>query len=177
MLEQSMIHIFGLDLNIYAVGIFTMFALFLYALYRAHMHQQLNWTDMITRDGTKVSLTKVLQLVGGVTGTFIVVKLTLQNALNFDIFGTYLAYVASIDGFSKFIMAKYGVARSDDSATPMPSTPAVSTPAAPVAPPPAPPAAPDPVVTTVTVTTAGSDEPHITQDPTSGAARPKDPDA
>ena len=73
---------------------------------------------MITRDGTKVSTTKILQLVGGVVGTFIIIKVTLQGTLTWDLFAIYLSYVASIDGFSKLIMAKYGAAGSDDSAVP-----------------------------------------------------------
>jgi hypothetical protein len=72
--------------------------------------------DMITRDGTKISATKILQLVGGFVGTFIVIKLTLQGQLDWDIFAIYLGYVASIDGFSKLVMAKYGARASDDSA-------------------------------------------------------------
>jgi hypothetical protein len=73
---------------------------------------------MLTRDGTKVSATKVLQLVGGVVGTWIIVQVTLRGELTWDLFAIYLSYVASIDGFSKFIMAKYGAQGSDDSSVP-----------------------------------------------------------
>ena len=87
---------------------------FLVAVYRAQKANRFDWMDMITRDGTKVSATKMLQLVGGVVGTWIVVKLTLQGNLDWDIFAIYLSYVASIDGFSKFITAKYGAQASDE---------------------------------------------------------------
>lgn len=76
------------------------------------------WTDMITRDGTKVSTTKLLQLVGGVVATWVIIQLTIQEKITWDLFAIYLAYVASIDGYSKFILARYGVTGSDDSKAP-----------------------------------------------------------
>jgi preprotein translocase subunit YajC len=114
--QVSMVTLFGLTFNIYAAVIVFIFAVFMIAVYRAQRARRFDWMDMITRDGTKVSATKVLQLVGGIVGTFIVIKLTLQSQLTWDIFAIYLSYVASIDGFSKFMMAKYGAYASDDSA-------------------------------------------------------------
>lgn len=114
--KASMVTLFGVTFNIYAAILIVIFAVFLIAIYRAQRAHRFDWMDMITRDGTKVSATKILQLVGGVVGTFIVIKLTLQGQLDWDIFAIYLGYVASIDGFSKFMMAKYGAAASDDSA-------------------------------------------------------------
>jgi hypothetical protein len=114
--QASMVTLFGLTFNIYAAVIVFIFAVFMIAVYRAQCARRFDWMDMITRDGTKVSATKVLQLVGGIVGTFIVIKLTLQSQLTWDIFAIYLSYVASIDGFSKFMMAKYGAYASDDSA-------------------------------------------------------------
>lgn len=112
---SSMVNIMGQDFNIYGIIITLFLAVFLIALFRAQKSRDLDWLDMITRDGTKVSTTKILQLIGGVVGTWIVIKLTLQGALDWDIFAIYLGYVASIDGFSKLVMAKYGAAGSDDS--------------------------------------------------------------
>ena len=36
------------------------------------------------------------------------VKLTLTNTLTEGVFGLYLAYVGAIEGYSKFVAAKYG---------------------------------------------------------------------
>ena len=105
----------GVTWNIYAIFLVLFFGVFLWGLYRAQKAEKLDWLDMLTRDGTKVSATKVLQLVGGVVGTWIIVQVTLQGNLTWDLFAIYLGYVASIDGFSKLIMARYGAERSDDS--------------------------------------------------------------
>lgn len=63
---------------------------------------------MFTKDGRSVSLTKVLQFVGGVTATWIMIKLTITGGLTESLFGLYLAYVGAIEGYSKFVAAKYG---------------------------------------------------------------------
>ena len=76
-------------------------------IYKAHKSKRLDWCDMITRDGSKVSTTKVLQLIGGAVATWVIIKLTYLDKLTWDLFAIYLAYVASIDGFSKLILAKY----------------------------------------------------------------------
>jgi hypothetical protein len=115
--SQSIVQLFGYNVNAYALIIASLFVLFLFAIWRAHKANRVDWLDMITTVDQatgveKVSTTKVLQLIGGITGTFIVVKLTLQNAINWDIFAIYLSYVASIDGFSKLLLAKYGVSQT-----------------------------------------------------------------
>lgn len=104
--------------NFYAISILVVVILFLYALWREQRSKRLDWLDMLTRDGTKVSTTKILQLIGGVVGTWIIIQVTLQHKLTWDLFAIYLTYVASIDGYSKFIMAKYGASGSDDSKVP-----------------------------------------------------------
>jgi hypothetical protein len=104
--------------NFYAISILVVIILFLYALWKEQRSKRLDWLDMLTRDGTKVSTTKILQLIGGVVGTWIIIQITLQDKLTWDLFAIYLTYVASIDGYSKFIMAKYGVSGSDDSKIP-----------------------------------------------------------
>ena len=116
--QASMINVMGYDINIYGTILLIFLGVFLFALWRAQKAQRLDWLDMLTRDGTKISATKVLQLVGGVVGTWIIIKVTLQGTLTWDLFGIYLTYVASIDGFSKFMMARYGAEGSDDSRVP-----------------------------------------------------------
>ena len=98
--KASMVTLFGVTFNIYAAILIVIFTVFLIAIYRAQRAHRFDWMDMITRDGTKISATKILQLVGGIVVTFIVIKLTLQGQLDWDIFAIYLGYVASIDGFS-----------------------------------------------------------------------------
>jgi hypothetical protein len=77
---------------------------------RAHRCGAIDWVGMITVDqnGKAVpSVTKILQLVGGFVGTWIVINLTLQKGITWDIFSIYLAYVAGVDGFEKVIMLKF----------------------------------------------------------------------
>jgi hypothetical protein len=98
----------GFTFNLYGAIIGGLLLFLAGAFWRANKRGHLNWTDMITRDGNKVSATKVLQLVGGIVGTWIMIQMTLNNTLNWDLFAIYLGYVASIDGFSKLVLAKYG---------------------------------------------------------------------
>lgn len=116
--QASMIDLFGMQVNAYALTIILMLFVFLFLLFKAQRARRLDWMDMITRDGTKVSTTKILQLIGGVVGTWIIIKVTIQGVLTWDLFAIYLGYVASVDGFSKLIMAKYGAQGSDDSSVP-----------------------------------------------------------
>jgi len=142
-LEQaSNITLFGHTFNIWAMMILFIFGVIVYGLDKARRTKCIDWVDLVTSvdqatGEVQASATKIMQLIGGITGTFIVVKLTLQNTINWDIFGIYLTYVAGVEGFSRFMLAKYGVM------TPPPPAPVVVTPPAP----------PVPVVTTTTVTT------------------------
>jgi hypothetical protein len=79
----------------------------LYMFWKIQREDKLDFTDMITANGRTVSLTKILQLVGGVTGTWVVIKMGMAGTITADIFMIYLTYVASIEGFSKFIQARY----------------------------------------------------------------------
>jgi hypothetical protein len=82
-------------------------------IWRANTRGQLNWTDMITSRNNKVSLTKLLQLVGGITGTWIMIFMTLDGKLSSEILMIYLTYVGAIEGWSKFVAAKYGAAPAE----------------------------------------------------------------
>jgi hypothetical protein len=120
LMEQSVIHLGQLTINVYGVAIIVIFLVIAVAMWKAHRddREDFNWSDMIKSPDQVtgkmgVSGTKLLQLIGGITATFIVVKLTLQAALTFEIFCAYLAYVASVEAFSKFILAKYGVQNSE----------------------------------------------------------------
>lgn len=94
-------NVLGLSVGLLAIGILMLF-------YRIQSNKTLDFADMLTADGRKMSLTKVLQLIGGMTATWTMIALTLSGGLTETLFGIYLAYVASVEGFSKFIAARYG---------------------------------------------------------------------
>ena len=109
MLSTNMtLNLFGHELNLMALAIFTILMGLLTLFYRIQKSEKLDFADMITKDGKAVSLTKVLQLVGGLTATWIMVKLTLTGGLTESLLGVYLTYVGAIEGYSKFVAAKYG---------------------------------------------------------------------
>ena len=92
-----------------AIIITALLLLVIFILWYETYTETLDWRDLITHPGTgRVSLTKLLQLIGGVVGTWIMVFVTLHDKLSTDLFFTYLAYVGAIEGWSKFITAKYG---------------------------------------------------------------------
>lgn len=99
---------FGYNFNMIAVLIGLILMGILYLFYTIQKQNKLDFADMITFDGRKVSLSKVLQLLGGVTATWIMIKLTLTNGLSEVLFGTYLTYVGAVEGYAKFVAAKYG---------------------------------------------------------------------
>ena len=63
----------------------------------------LNLAYALSSDGKKLSLTKLLQLIGGLAATYIV----LTTPPNETIFGLYLAYVGGVEGYSKYVKARY----------------------------------------------------------------------
>ena len=102
-----LLNLWGYQLNLMTVMILAVLAGIIYMFIRIQQSERLDFADMITKDGRKVSGTKVLQLLSGVASTWIIIKMGLQGTLTAEIFGIYLAYTASIEGFSKFISAKY----------------------------------------------------------------------
>ncbi len=104
---QTSFSIFGYDFNFYGLFLLTVIAFFVYLFWKAQKNNRLDWVDIITRDGRFVSLTKILNLLGGFVGTWVVVQITIAGDMTWDILAVYLAYVASIEGFSKFVSAKY----------------------------------------------------------------------
>lgn len=88
--------------------IFLVFAFLAYIFSNAHRKGQLDWRDLITRtDSNKVSLSKILQLLGGITATWIVVKTTVSPAgISWELFTAYLTYVGSVEAYSKYVGLK-----------------------------------------------------------------------
>jgi hypothetical protein len=93
--------------NVVGLSMLVMNFMFLFGLWRELKKNDLNWNYLISRDGKRVSTTKILQLVGGFTGTWIMVHLTLGGSITWHMFMIYLAYVASGEGCSKFVEAKF----------------------------------------------------------------------
>lgn len=88
--------------------IMAMLVIITYVIYQSHKGHHLDWADLVKAKGTNnVSLTKFLQLIGGITGTWMVVYTTLHDRLTYDLLLVYLAYVGAIDGWSKFVSARY----------------------------------------------------------------------
>lgn len=100
--------VFGSTINIMALALIIVVFGILLLFYRIQASEKLDFADLITKNGTSVSLTKVLQLIGGITGTWIVIKLTIAGTLSEAIFGLYLTYVGAVEGYSKYVAAKYG---------------------------------------------------------------------
>lgn len=98
----------GVTLNVTALALLVLVLGVLFMFWRIQRSEKLDFADMITKNGRAVSLTKVLQLIGGLTSTWIMIKLTLTNSLTEPLFGLYLTYVGAIEGYSKFVAAKYG---------------------------------------------------------------------
>ena len=118
--ESIIVNLFGYNVNLMAALILVMIVGILFHLYRIQKTQKLDFADMFTKDGRSVSLTKVLQLIGGLTSTWIMVKLTLTNGLTESLFGLYLTYVGAIEGYSKYVAAKYNYSETSvrDAKTP-----------------------------------------------------------
>ena len=96
------------------ISIIILFRWFFKFIRNSHDSQQVVWTGLVTAKGTNfVSLTKVIQLVGGTVSSWIVIKLTIQEKLTWDIFSLYLTYCAGTEGFSKYLTAKYNIPTSN----------------------------------------------------------------
>ena len=97
------------DMDLMSFVIVMMFVSFIFMFWRAQAKSHLNWIDLIRKPGSNtISLTKLIQLVGAMIATWIMVKMAMSDKITWDIFAIYLAYVGSVEGFSKFVTAKYG---------------------------------------------------------------------
>jgi uncharacterized membrane protein YeaQ/YmgE (transglycosylase-associated protein family) len=105
---SMVVEVGGLHFNLMAIVLAFVGALLMILFWRIQSSEKLDFADMITKDGRAVSLTKVLQLIGGITSTWIMIKLTLTGGLTEALFGLYLTYVGAIEGYSKYVSAKYG---------------------------------------------------------------------
>lgn len=97
------------QLDIMSLTILILLITFLVMFWRAAVQKRIDWTDVIVKPDKTVSLTKLIQLIGAIVATWIMVKLALTDKITWDIFAIYLAYVGSVEGFSKFVSAKYNL--------------------------------------------------------------------
>lgn len=95
------------SISLATLTLYVMLGIIFMLFWRIQQSKKLDFADMLTKNGKSVSLTKVLQLIGGITSTWVIINLALSNALPESIFGLYLAYVGSIEAYSKFIAARY----------------------------------------------------------------------
>jgi hypothetical protein len=103
--QSALIGILSISFSQY-IWIFTMFTICMF-LWNVQRGGKLDLTDMLTKNGTSVSLTKVLQLVGGMTATWVIMHMTMNNTLTESVLGLYLVYIGGVEGYSKFVAAKY----------------------------------------------------------------------
>jgi len=104
---ETVVTLFGASLNMMGLAVILIFVGILVLFWRIQRSEKLDFADLITKDGRAVSLTKVLQLIGGLLSSWVIVKLTLTGGLTEAVFGLYLTYVGAIEGYSKFVAAKY----------------------------------------------------------------------
>lgn len=102
------VNIHGTNINLMSVLIGAIILGLITTFFRLQVSKKMDFADMLTMDGRKVSLTKVLQLVGGLSATWVIIKMAAVGTLSSELFGIYLTYVGAIEGFSKFMSAKYG---------------------------------------------------------------------
>lgn len=96
--------------NLVFGGFITIILLVAAALYTLNKdpNNDFSWLhlvqDPVTQHG---SLAKVLQLIGGLTGTFIVVFQTMSKVLTAEMFMIYLGALGVSEAFSKWASLKY----------------------------------------------------------------------
>lgn len=77
---------------------------------------KLNWKDLITTPDGRISHSKVYANVGGLVATWVIIRLTLKDALTWDVFALYLG---TVGGFyyviGKWLDLKHGNTRPPSS--------------------------------------------------------------
>lgn len=108
----DVINSIDLTMSLSSVIIIALLSFIIHLIAKENKRTYFNWTDMIIQSDLSgrrsVSLTKVLQLVGGITSTWVIMVYALKQTLSSEMFFTYLTYVGAIEGWSKFVSAKYG---------------------------------------------------------------------
>lgn len=69
-------------------------------------NSKFNWIDLISNPDGSASLTRTLQLIAGLTGTWVIIQSTVGKWLTVEIFTVYLAAMGISEGFTKWIQSK-----------------------------------------------------------------------
>ena len=80
-------------------------------LYNAHKNKDSSFSvfDYFTDHVTgKASISRTLQLIAGLTATWVIVQFTASGKLTYDIFGLYLIAVGASEAWTKYVAAKFG---------------------------------------------------------------------
>lgn len=91
---------------------------FMFFIYRMSQdnNQKFHWIDLISDKEGAASLTRILQLAAGITGTWVIIQSTIGKWLTVELFLVYLGAMGISEGYTKFLNAKYtGKAEKDDS--------------------------------------------------------------
>lgn len=99
------------------IVLFLIILLFtIYGLYQKNhdVHDIWEWKQLVSEADGKASQTKLMQLIGSITGTFIVIYQTLKNDLSGEIFIAYLAALGLSAGFSRWLNKQPNSRYSDD---------------------------------------------------------------
>ena len=91
--------------NILIFLFFLILIAILYGLYKRDKDKNdiWVWKQIISEENGKASQTKLMQLIGSITGTFIVIYQTMKDSLNAEIFIAYLAALGLSAGFSRWL--------------------------------------------------------------------------
>lgn len=98
----------NIQINLVMVSVIFFLAMLVALLWQA-ARKGLSCLDLITDKGSnRLSLTKTMNLVGGVVGAWAVMRMAIDKSLTETLFAVYLAYCAGTHGFSTWLSAKFG---------------------------------------------------------------------
>lgn len=95
--------------NLLTYGFLIAIVVFIWAILsisRSKSNDKFKLINIISNPDGTASLTRILQLSAGVTGTWVIIKLTLADTLTVDMFAVYLAAMGISEGFTKWIQSK-----------------------------------------------------------------------
>lgn len=108
--------LFSISLNTLLSWLYLLcLAIFVILIFKASQDSKTNfkWVQLISNPDGSASLTRVLQLTAGITGTWVILKLTIGSKLSTEMFAIYLAAMGISEGFSKWVQSKQQVNKND----------------------------------------------------------------
>lgn len=126
----AFMHDINFTLSLTHIIIFFFMAFIIHVIVAENKSNNIRWLDMLSHVDANgnysksISLSKLLQMVGGITGTWVIIVYTIKLSLTAEMFFTYLAYVGGVEGWSKFVNLRYGSGSVNNaSSTADPKTP------------------------------------------------------